>query len=30
MNAALTALVHEVEASGEFLPPSRVLDAVGR
>ena len=30
VNAALTALVHEVEASGAFLPPSRVLDAVGR
>ena len=30
VNAALTALVHEVEATGEFLPPSRVFDAVGR
>jgi 2-dehydropantoate 2-reductase len=28
VNAALTALVHEVEASGAFLPASRVLAEV--
>ena len=30
VNEALTVLVHEVERIGEFLPPSRVFDAVGR
>jgi len=28
VNAALTALVHEVESTGEHLPPARVLQAV--
>ena len=30
VNAALTALVHEVESTGTYLPTERVLAAVGR